>query len=177
MPPVRASEVQPVAEARDPKALLPPSLRASLGAARWVDVDPGGKFGADYYAMGYEVPAVVDAKAIDEAQVFAMALRQSCRPLDEEDLLVELGKLRMKVARKAEDQHDTVLLMEAYCEELREYPADIVMEVLRLWPRLSKFWPTLDDLRGPIDWRVRQRAGLLKALEEVASRATAEKAA
>jgi hypothetical protein len=179
LPSIRASEVQSVALRRDPAELLPPSLRVSLGAPQWTDVAPpaadGGPndYGADLYVMAYDVPAAVDAAAAVEAQTFAAALRQTCRPLDEQDILIELGKLRVKVARRAEEGADMQLLLEAYTEELRDYPADIVLEVLRLWPSLSKWWPALEELKQPLGWRVRQRTGFLAALEAVAKRGQA----
>jgi hypothetical protein len=173
LPPIRASEVRPVALLRDPAELLPPRLRASLGAAQWSDIAPGDAYGADLYAMGYNTPAVVDAAATTEAKTFVSALQQTCRPLDDESLIRELAKLRTKVGRRAEEGSDMELLFEAYVEDLREYPADIVLEVLRTWPNLSKWWPALEELKQPIGWRVRQRAGFLAALEAVANRGSA----
>lgn len=130
--------------------------------------EPGDPYGADLVVVGFSPPPTAEPEAIAQARVFARAIRETCRPLDERDLMVELTKLRMKAAHRPDDTMDGVFLLEAYVDALKNYPADLAIEAVRGWAEQSKFWPTVHELTARLGWRIEQRKGLLRALETVA---------
>jgi hypothetical protein len=164
---------KPLDLGRNPAALLPQQLRSQLGSPLWEDVGVDREYGSDLYVMGYHPPAAVDLAAVREAGDYAAAVRETCHPLEAVAILQELVKMRVKVGQRAQGDMDTQLQLQAYVEELSEYPADIVLETLRLWPKMSKWWPAWEELKKPLDLRTRQRAGFLSALEDLAERGAA----
>ena len=56
------------------------------------------------------------------------------------------------------------LTMAAYAEYLAEYPADVVIDALRWWARVEKWWPAWSELKELLDRRVIRRKALRKAL-------------
>ena len=85
-----------------------------------------------------------------------------CRPARPEKIIMALGKLRIKTAAK--DGDDLEARIAVYAEELGEYPADIVLDALNRWPKMSRWFPTWHELMDIIEWRANKRKWTLEAL-------------
>lgn len=144
----------------------PEPLRSSLGGAVWADyTSEHGWTGivTEYRVLRYNMP-----ETIDLARKYWAAYRETCAPLNVDGTVAELTKLRVKVAKRAEDELDWQLSLDALLDELEPYPADILVSELRAWPRHSKWWPTLKELKEVLDRRVQRRLGMLRTLEKIA---------
>jgi hypothetical protein len=66
------------------------------------------------------------------------------------------------------------LQLAVYTDELGQYPADIVVKVLRDWPKQSKWWPTWHELDIELGWRTNRRQYKLDALIKGTSNTSAK---
>lgn len=138
----------------------------------WADFGDAAS-GWDGLVVGAAADGPVTPDAVSEAHRELASLRQSMRPLRDQDILQELAKLSVKVAKRAEDGFDLQVRLEGYTEELRQFPGDLVLDVLRRWPRMSRFWPAWSELQLMLERRLAQRKGMMAALEKVAQREAA----
>ena len=174
--PVQANSIKPMEDHRDPADGLPPQLASSLGSRAWIDrIDP--EYGWDGRVSDYRLDRPINPAATAEVETWVAAVRETCRPLRRQDIAKELLRLSMLVARKAEDAKEIELRIEVFIDELKPYPADIVLDVLRGWPRRSRWFPTWLELQDQLGLRTRSRAALLRGLEEIARRTRAQRTA
>jgi hypothetical protein len=132
----------------DPARLLPQCVQSCL-AAVW-----------DGYVAAYELVAPLpDA----ERRAAIELAEQMLRPAGEEILITELGRLRAMTVSRDVGQ-DLAMLFAIYADELRDYPADAIRDVLRAWPRAERFWPSAAELRERLDRLVKPRRALLAGL-------------
>ncbi len=145
--------------ARDPAALLPQSLTSSLEGV-WADgvVDD---FGWDGQVIRYEMIREPPAADMALAIQIAEAIQE---PASEREVLAELTRVRVLTVSRDQGTADIELLMAAYADELKRYPADVMREVLRDWPRHSRFWPSLAELTERLDRMMKPRRALAKPL-------------
>lgn len=119
---------------------------------------------------GFERTAVdATAVAVRDAPDRAGALDMLCSamtPADKPTLARELTRLAM-LTKSRDRGDDTELIVECYIEELRRYPADIAVSVLREWPRRKHgtWWPSWHELQRVLEWRVGPRRAMLAAVE------------
>lgn len=157
----------PLPDARNPAASLPPSLRSWLGEARWRDAAPGAG-GWDGFVQAYAVRAgEPPADVVALADAVRGELRGALRPAGDTLLARELARLRALCRARAEDATTIELVLEAYIDQLRDYPAAVVVDVLRTWPRLSPWWPAWEELQTLLDRRTRPYAALLQACDDL----------
>ena len=140
---------------RNPAKFLPPSTRSAI-AEMWADGDTGN--GWDGYVRGYQLARPISENEREAALAFA---EESLRPASEDFILAELGRLRALTVSRDIGQ-DLALVFAAYADELAQYPADAVREVLRGWR--GKFWPTWAELVDRLDRIVAPRKALMEAL-------------
>jgi hypothetical protein len=103
---------------------------------------------------GFGIPSDVLQGALDQ---FTRLLA----PCSDEIAIQALLKCHSKTIRKDGEPMDAEIMIEAYTEELREFPADVVEGVLRDWPKESKWFPAFAEiypklLQG-VAYRVRAR--------------------
>jgi hypothetical protein len=126
---------------------------------------------------GFDLPATTDPQDIPEIADVRRRLIELSRPLSRRLLIEELFRCRALMSRsaKADDQFD--LTARLYADELKDYPADIVMDALRHVARADKWWPSWAELLEIVERRARPRRALMKALNELVRRTSASEAA
>lgn len=113
----------------------------------------------DYNTTGVTLTTSVSEQDRERAVSMFEAI---CRPARPEKIIMALGKLRIKTAAK--DGDDLEARIAVYAEELGEYPADIVLDALNRWPKMSRWFPTWHELMDIIEWRANKRKWTLEAL-------------
>ncbi len=134
-------------------------MQSSL-AETWIDGDDGG-YGWDGYVIGYELTAPL---ADDDRENAIAIADMALLPATEGEIVRELGRLRaLTVSRDIGS--DVSLVFAAYTQELRQYPAEAIRDVLRSWPRTQRFWPSMAELIERLDRLVKPRRALREALK------------
>ena len=134
------------------QALLPPSAILELS-----EVDD-----LDFKVVGYSLEAPC---TIDDIKTAIAVIDEFSAPLPANEITKLLAKMFVKTKRKADDQLSQDLMFAAYREELSEWPADLVVEVLTKWPRQSMWWPSWHELFEELSWRDK-RSKMKAALEK-----------
>lgn len=143
---------------RDPGALLPPHVTSQLDTT-WETNNTG--YGWDGYVSSYELTGPIS----EEDRVAALRqVEQWLQPAPPQLILAELTRVRALTISRDQSTADLELVAAAYADELREYPADAVREVMREWPRTHRFWPTLCELVERLEHLVTPRKALREAL-------------
>jgi hypothetical protein len=107
------------------------------------------------------------AEAVAEARQQLAVYREVCRPLHEDDLAVELTKLREVTKASREAGHDWSIGLDVMLDELSTYPADLVLWAIRFWRRNEKWWPTPSELHGLIERRNCGRKAIMDGLRRL----------
>lgn len=131
---------------------LPPSVISALSEV----VD------REFNVVGYSLEAPCP---IDDIKTAIAVIDQFSAPLPANEITKLLAKMFVKTKRKADDQLSQDLMFAAYREELSEWPADLVVEVLTAWPRQSMWWPSWHELALELSWRDK-RSKMKAALEK-----------
>lgn len=84
-------------------------------------------------------------------------------PASEDELQEALLVLSSLTKRSAKDEAMADVQLRAYTENLRNYPADIVWQVLSTW-RATTFWPAWAELANALDRATAPRRAWLAAL-------------
>ena len=137
---------------QDLQASLPPS--AILALSEVVD--------REFNVVGYSLEAPCP---IDDIKTAIAVIDEFSAPLPANEITKLLAKMFVKTKRKADDQLSQDLMFAAYIEELVEWPADLVVEVLTKWPRQSMWWPSWHELYEELSWRDK-RSKMKAALEK-----------
>jgi hypothetical protein len=143
---------------RDPGALLPRRVTSCL-ASTWEGNNTG--YGWDGYVSAYELTAPVPPADLAVAIEIAEA---ALHPASPQRVLAELTRVRSLTVSRDQSTNDLELIAAAYTDELKKYPLDAVVEVLRDWPRSHRFWPAMAELLDPLDRLVAPRHALREAL-------------
>lgn len=116
----------------------------------------------------YELVAPEDAGDMAAAEadlVVAIEIAEAAlQPAPPQKVLAELTRLRALTVSRDQSTTDLELIAAAYTDELKKYPLDAVVEVLRDWPRSHRFWPSMAELVEPLDRLVGPRHALREAL-------------
>lgn len=147
----------------------PTPLRSCIVGARWRD-RISTKHGWDGFPTSYEIAPVIPAETVELARQYWAAYRELCAPLDETSLARALLGLRDMTVRKAEEGADWQVTLENWLDELRHYPADIVLWAIGFWRRNERFWPTWMEFKQLLDRRVAQRVACMEALKQIGER-------
>ena len=110
---------------------------------------------------GYQMTKEVAKQDKDTA---IKMLDKALEPLPSETILQELTRLKLKTMARNMTTEELSLQLAVYTDELGQYPADIVVKVLRDWPKQSKWWPTWHELDIELEWRTNRRQLKLDAL-------------
>ena len=162
--PVLASQIRDDAWKIDRPSFLPPLVAELL--AEPVERQVFGDHGYDAYPTEYRLPAAITPEQRGAAAAALPVLHRSCAPMDQDSLAFELTRLRNDTAcRKGQGSDDTGAIV-SLAKDLKDYPADIVLEALRYWRRAEKWWPTLSELLLIIEPRCTRRRAVVTALEK-----------
>ena len=82
------------------------------------------------------------------------------RPAPHAELVQEITRCLMLTRAARQDQQDQTLRLAALAQELKVFPADIVIAALRHWARKERWWPTLAELRDDCQKAMRVRKSL-----------------
>lgn len=150
----------------------PTPLRSCIVGVRWAD-RISTNHGWDGFPTSYDVAAVIPVETVELARQYWAAYRDLCAPLDETSLARALLGLRDMTIRKAEEGSDWQVTLENWLDELRHYPADIVLWAIGFWRRNERFWPTWMEFKQLLDRRVAQRVACMDVLQRIGERGRA----
>lgn len=85
-------------------------------------------------------------------------------PAERNQMIGWLAELSVQVAYRAQTEFNGELTLRVYAQNLSEFPADVVRDVLREWPSRSKWWPTWHELKECLDAKVQRRRVLEREL-------------
>ena len=80
-------------------------------------------------------------------------IESSLIPASDKELAKGLTKLSVLTKSRNQGVGDLEVKIETYLEKLKEYPRDVVLEVLRMAPGRYKFFPSWAELMEELDWR------------------------
>ena len=104
----------------------------------------------DFDFQGFKFNRKVTVAELNEA---LEEIKSSMIPATDKEIAGELLKLRSLTKSRNEGKNDIRIMMESYAEKFREYPRDVVLEVLRMAPGRYKFFPAWAELKEELDWR------------------------
>ena len=104
----------------------------------------------DFDFQGFKFNRKVTVAELNEA---LEEIKSSMIPATDKEIAGELLKLRSLTKSRNEGKNDIRIMMESYAEKFREYPRDVVLEVLRMAPGRYKFFPSWAELKEELDWR------------------------
>lgn len=133
-------------------ACLPPRLRSSLRE----------KLSDEYELVGFELLRPLVAS---EAETVVAWLDELDRPASHPELVQEITRCLLLTRAAKQDQQDQALRLAALAQELKAFPADVVIAAMRQWARREKWWPTLADLRDACQHAMRVRRSLRHCCE------------
>lgn len=165
---VTAAEAQATEEQIDRVASWPTPLRSCIVGVRWRDMSTSA--GWDGHPVGYDIAPVIAADVVEQARIYWRAYRDLCAPLDEPGLARALVGMRDMTIRRAEEEQDWQITLENWLDELRHYPADIVLWAMGYWRRNERWWPTWSEFKRLLDRRVGQRIAAMDALKTIGER-------
>ena len=107
-------------------------------------------------------------RAIKTLEVWSYALSP-------QEIVVELGKLRLCTTAKDLTQDDLGIQISIYTEKLMSYPAEAVKYVLTTQADVSKWWPAWSDIYVRLELHCAKRRKTLEALKNYAPQETEQK--
>lgn len=143
-----------------PLASLPQSLRTSLEEVAVVSYGEGG---FDSKLTGYKWAADVSEEDIGRALI---AIERSLEPSPRSLVAAEVLRLKTLTASRAASAEDLNVTATLYMDELQAFPPDVVVNACRYWVRNEKWWPAWSELKDILDFRMRRRLALARALRE-----------
>jgi hypothetical protein len=111
--------------------------------------------------IGYELVGPMDRASL--ATLGALADKMTA-PAGRETVARAVGRCLQLTKSREPDAMDLRLMIEAFCDELAEFPADVVDTACRKWLRAEKWWPSLSELRDRCQRATRWRSSLRQAL-------------
>ncbi len=124
------------------------------------------KLNHEYEVTGYRIEFF---EKPDQAMIEAVEFFNA--PTAKGELVAaEISRLLSITVRPKEEQLDLVMKIGALTEELSDYPFDVIKTVCRDWPRLSKWQPSLFELRQRCEVLVCFRRALLAAMKNPVKR-------
>lgn len=123
-----------------------------------------------YYTVAVAARGQKTREDADVAGALAV-VEEAMTPALPNDLACELAQLRVLTKARDGSPEDMELMAQAYLDQLRRYPADVALSVIRDWPRTrnGKWWPSWHELErwcsARASARHAMRARLKRALD------------
>ena len=94
------------------------------------------------------------------------AVNAAMVPADVKTIALALARLRVLVVPRSGSNQDLDFEAEVWLDQLRRYPADVVVETLDEWPRRrgGRFWPTWHELREVLEAKAAPRRAMVDRL-------------
>ena len=118
---------------------------------------------SDWDFVGY---SITGKQTMDELMKAHKEISNLCPMIEETEVARELIKLKTLTIPRNESGGEYDMTLEAYTEQLKGYPADAVLEVLKAAPGKNKFFPAWYELKEELDYKSSHRLAALKAIEE-----------
>ncbi len=90
---------------------------------------------------------------------------RTCAPGAPRIIGEELQRMRALTKSRAEPGVDANFQAVAMFNEMRGYPADVVVDACRKWSAAEKFFPSWAEVKDMLDRRMRERLALKRAIE------------
>lgn len=132
------------------------------------------RHGFDQQFLRYEVMRLPDAAHLPDVREALRRHAAACLPAPDDRVVKELVALRVLTKARSEADADMDFTLRIYAEKLREYPADVVLSVLRTQPSQEKFWPAWQELELRMEWRTKKRKARRAALAQMLDRMSEE---
>lgn len=133
------------------------SLTLVLGSPPEVQIEHLiGESGYDQRLKGYALTAPACPEQMAQARAIVEA---ACAPMNDAELAKELTKLRLMVVSNTHGS-DLQGWMQIMIEELRDFPAAVVLQACKQWRRREKFLPGSAELREECHQQNRRRHAL-----------------
>jgi hypothetical protein len=175
VPALPAGEMVRTEENVDRPASWPAPVRSLIRSTRWRDGTSAGDAGWDGYPVEHEIVAEVPAEAAELADRLLAQYRQLCAPMARTDLAYLLGRLRLSVVKKHDEEFDWKTILDVWLDDLSQYPADIVVWALGYWHRNEKWWPIWCEFLPLLERRTEQRKAVMDALQTIIARGRASR--
>ena len=167
----RQRELSPEANTSGLEASLKPVVRSLLCDP--VHRDFQDEFGWDGYVNGYHLPVQIEATE-DDLQEALSHSEQFMKPLPDDQIVLEINKLKVRCKMRAEQQEDLQMLIACMIDDLSEYPGDIALDVLRQWPKLSPWWPSWNELYELLERKTQPRRAIRSAIKRSLGKVTGD---
>jgi len=110
---------------------------------------------------GFNLPPMTS-----EARTKALeTVRVALNPMTRNECIGLLGELKLLTVPRSEQATDMAAQLSLYARKLAEYPADVTRHVLESQPKMSKWWPTWEELYGRLELHTKRRRRLMEALD------------
>jgi len=146
-------------------ALLPPQLTQRIDWQWRNAMGNDGQF--ESRLAGCAILAGASKADVKVAEAMILA---ACAPAPPETAARELTRLKAMTKARATGDIDTRMQAAAYTEELARYPADVIVSACRYWSSVETWWPSWAELKDLLDFRLRKRLALARALREAIER-------
>ena len=120
-----------------------------------------GHSGADIIIRGYHITC----SSTEDIDKCIEAVQCSLATPSTEQIESQLEMLAALVVKPSgETAKDLTHRINAIARQLSNYPADIVLTAIEKVAKTSTFWPSFAEFEKHINWRIKKREMLLKAL-------------
>lgn len=165
--PVRSTEVPADTEHLDKLDGLPSLLRSCMRASSERTVISASRGYEGTWPERVQVRIDPPAEAVSEARRALVAYEGLNRPLADEDLAIELTRLREVTKATRESGGEFAVGLDTMMDELADKPADLVLWAIRFWRRCEKFYPTPSELHLLIERRLTGRRAIMDGLRRL----------
>jgi hypothetical protein len=117
--------------------------------------------GDSYDLVGYEAIAPLDRASLDALRPLVDRITA---PAGREAVVRAAASCLQVTKSRAPDSADLRLMLEAFADDLAEFPADAVATAFRKWQRMEKWWPSLSEIRDHCQRATKWRRSLAKAI-------------
>lgn len=124
-----------------------------------------GDHGWDGQIVGFRLPEQITDDQREAARQALGWYTASCGPLDPVSLAHELAVLRERMAHRKSDPQGWSLELDSLIDDLADYPADIVVRVIRDHRKRGVWWPRSGELVPEIERQCAVRGRIIDALQ------------
>ena len=125
------------------------------------------KFVNNFEVQDYVISGDLSQKDVSDA---VAVLEKANMPCGHETALKAVTALRLRTTAKPEHSNDIAAMVALYVDDMADYPEDVVIEACRSLARSNKWFPAWAELYEALEWRVRKRRLMLKAMTNHAER-------
>lgn len=120
----------------------------------------------DYYRQVPEFYTIAGEGDLEKLRAAETMIAETLLPMEIGTIAELLTELHMKVAVRNKGSVDMEATFFVYAEDLAEYPADVVADVIADWGRNEKWWPTVSELRSQAYSLAYRRRAMLRAVQK-----------